>query len=106
MKKTQATVKQFYNKNQFIITTDDAITFQSYNSTIASIRKKDGKLTLFTDYDYSNTTRKHLYLFLDDYIYDLSTDIRKAFTGFYNCKNKRLFLYNLIKNKVIKYKEI
>lgn len=38
-----ANVQQFYNKNQFIINTEKEITFQSYDSTIATINKKNGR---------------------------------------------------------------
>jgi len=48
--------------NQFIITTDDAIFFQSYGSLIAM--KKDGKITLFEDWNYSKTTSKYRAAFL------------------------------------------
>lgn len=51
--------------NQFVITTKDGIYFQSYDSMIA--RYKDGRLTITPRWDYSNTTRKHFYIFLRDY---------------------------------------
>ena len=69
-------VRQFYNKNQFIITGDSKIVFQSYNSTCAVINKK-GDLILGYDWDYSHTTLKHLYLFLDEYYWNLNTDTRE-----------------------------
>lgn len=33
-------VKNFYNKNQFLIESDNLIEFQSYESLVASINKK------------------------------------------------------------------
>lgn len=103
-----ASVQQFYNKNQFIINTEKEITFQSYDSTIATINKKTGVLTLDKDWDYSHTTLKHLYLFLNDYKNEIENFIySKIFSaGFEYSKNKRAFLQNLIDNKIIKVKNI
>ena len=103
-----ASVQQFYNKNQFIINTEKEITFQSYDSTIATINKKTGVLTLGGDWDYSHTTLKHLYLFLQDYKYEIENfTYSKIFSaGFEYSKNKRAFLQNLIDNKTIKVKNI
>lgn len=89
-------VKQFYNKNQFVITDDKSkkTVFQSYASTIAEI-DDTGKLTLFRDWDYSHTTRKHLYLFLQDYH-------EKTYREIATSSNKREVIKKLIDNKVIK----
>lgn len=97
-------VEQFYNKNQFIIKGGDGVTFQSYESTIANINK-GGKLTLFSDWDYSHTTLKHLYLFLNDYRSNLEQGIRESLWELSEAKNKRQFIQNLIDKKIIKYKE-
>ena len=48
--------------NQFIIVTDEGITFQSYNSNIAFI-PNSGKIQLGTDWDYSRTTGKYRNIF-------------------------------------------
>ena len=65
--------------NQFVIKTEKAVYFQSYKTVIC---KWDGiNLILSKDWMYSNTTRKHLYMFLrQNGIYNLSSakDIRKA----------------------------
>ena len=65
--------------NQLIIKTKKATYFQSYNSVV---RKLDGiNIVLSMNWDYSNTTRKHLYMFLRQYgYYNLSSanDVRKA----------------------------
>lgn len=83
-------VENFEHKNQFIIWDRGSIFFQSYSSLIAKIDKK-GDVTLYKDWDYSNTTLRHLYLFLREcsnigtkYIYKKGIE-------------------KLIKNKVIKY---
>lgn len=98
-----ASVQQFYNKNQFIINTEKEITFQSYDSTIATINKKTGVLTLGEDWDYSKTTLKHLYLFLTDYKNEIDnfTYAQLFHKGFEQSKNKRAFLQNLIDKRYI-----
>lgn len=65
--------------NQFIIKTKKATYFQSYDSVVC---KLDGvNIVLSTDWDYSNTTRKHLYMFMrQNGYYSLSSakEVRKA----------------------------
>ena len=65
--------------NQFVIKTKKATYFQSYDSVVC---KLDGmNIVLSGNWDYSNTTRKHLYIFLrQNGYYNLSSakDIRKA----------------------------
>lgn len=100
-------IRQFYNKNQFIINDDKKIVFQSYDSIIAVIDKKTGEIVFGNDWDYSATTRKHLYLFLSDYKYEIGADLYAVIfrRGFEESKNKRQFLQNLIDQKIIKIKE-
>lgn len=99
-------VKQYYHKNQFIITDNESgkIVFQSYKSKIAEI-DKEGKLTLFRDFDYSITTRKHLYLFLSDYCYNMAFDLRYKIFGVLDSKNKCKALQRLIDSGEIAYKD-
>ena len=96
-------VTQFYNKNQFIITDGTKKVFQSYNSTIAEI-DKNGTLKLGDNWNFSNTTRKHLYLFLNDYKNDIKAEQYKNIfsKGFNTCKNKSEFIKNLIALKIVK----
>lgn len=98
-------IKQFYNKNQFIINNNNNIYFQSYESLIAKIDKK-GELSLGKDWDYSKTTLKHLYLFLKDYENKLDADVfSEIFTrdkNFNNVASKKAFLQKLIDSKIIK----
>lgn len=96
-------VQNFYNKNQFLIESDKLIQFQSYNSLIASINKNKGTLTLGVDWDYSNTTMKHLYMFIDDYRHYLKKDICELFVCLYREKNKRKYVQKLIDDKKIEY---
>lgn len=65
--------------NQFVVTTNKANYFQSYQSVVCKVDSKGVVLSL--DWDYSNTTRKHLYIFLrQNGYYGLSSakDIRNA----------------------------
>ena len=96
-------VQQFYNKNQFLLSDEYNKIFQSYDSTIAKI-DKNGLLTLSPLWDYSNTTKKHLYLFLNDYKNNIKAEqYKNIFTkGFNTCNNKTQFIKNLIKNKIVK----
>lgn len=97
-------VEQFYNKNQFIIRGGNNITFQSYNSTIAVI--ENNVLTLGRDWDYSHTTLKHLYLFLDDEArYDVDFETRNIINDILNSKNKRAKIQKLIDENIINYDE-
>lgn len=98
-------VRQFYNKNQFIITGKEGVTFQSYDSTIATI-DKNGTISLGEDWDYSHTTLKHLYLFFNDYKNEIKCEQYKNIfsKGFDYSKNKRQFIQNLINKKIIKIK--
>ena len=59
-------VSNFYVKNQFIIHDKDVTIFQSYNTVIA---KKTKTRTILDKkaLDYSRTTSKYLYRFLDEY---------------------------------------
>lgn len=98
-------VEQFYNKNQFLIKGRSGLTFQSYKSTIANI-SPEGKLKLFTDWDYSNTTRKHLYLFLREYRCCLDDCTKSLLWSLEEEPNKRAFIQKLIDNKKIEYVEV
>ena len=56
-------VEQLANKNQFKVFLSNGVAFQSYDSLIAF--KCEGKIYLSNKWDYSNTTLKHLKLFLN-----------------------------------------
>lgn len=65
--------------NQFIIKTKEATYFQSYNSVVCKLYGVN--IVLSTNWDYSNTTRKHLYMFMrQNGYYNLSSakEVRKA----------------------------
>jgi hypothetical protein len=53
--------------NQFRIHTKEGVYFQSYNTVIAFIRSKDGKVFLDDNaWDYSGTTSKYRNIFLGE----------------------------------------
>lgn len=100
-------VQNFYNKNQFIIFGGDAIvTLQSYNSIVAEINKQ-GTLIFGNDWNYSKTTLKHLYLFINDY-FNLLGDFTQKLFGyeFNNSKNKKAYIQKLIDNGKIIVEEL
>lgn len=96
-------VENFYNKNQFRIYGEGKNIFQSYESTIAII--ENGTLTLGRHWDYSKTTSKHLYLFLNDYIYGLDSELRSAIREALEKSNKKAAIQKLIDEKIINYDE-
>lgn len=92
-------VEQFYSKNQFLIndTEKDELTFQSYNKTIAIFNGLLQTLTLGFYWDYSKTTSKHLYLFINE---------RCCLPNLPNldeCKNKKQIIQNAIKQGFIQF---
>lgn len=55
-------------RNQFVIKTPKAAYFQSYDSVVCKLDGID--IILSKDWEYSHTTRKHLYIFLREYGYN------------------------------------
>ena len=96
--KQQVKVYQLENKNQFLLETEKGSYFQSYRSIVAFYNPYKRELTLGINWDYSNTTRKHLYIFISEYCYleEIENELRHS-------HNKRATIYKLIKNKVIKF---
>lgn len=96
-------VEQLENKNQFVILGNNGeIEFQSYNSRIAKINK-NGTLELSSRWDYSRTTLKHLYIFLDKYFSNLDDFMQKKLKKilYENCNNKRASIQKLIDDEKI-----
>ena len=82
-------VEQFLNRNQFHLYEVDRDILQSYNSKVVEITNYRGCyqcITLGRDWDYSTTTSKHVYAFLDEY-----SKIR-----IYGVTNKRKYIRDLI----------
>lgn len=84
----------FEARNQFVIKTKKATYFQSYDSMIAKI-DTNNKLTLTTDWDYSTTTSKYLYMFLRN-------NYPKYYSLISDNKRKRECIRKAIENKLIK----
>lgn len=70
--------KGYPARNQFVVEKDGKIYFQSYDTIIAEVNKN--KVTLSEDWNYSNTTSKHLYIFLrqEGFYVDKKNDVLKA----------------------------
>lgn len=90
-------VKQFYRANQFRLYGEGKNYLQSYNSLVVKIEGDyyNRQITLGRDWDYSTTTSKHVYLFLEEY-----TNI-----SLYGIKNKRKYIQDLIDEGKIIYDE-
>lgn len=88
-------LKTRYNNNNIILKDDKGILYYfSYDSLIASYNQKSDTLTLFKKWDYSQTTLKYLYRFINFYFYDLNS-----------FNNKKALINKMIEQKKIKYKE-
>lgn len=91
-------VEQFIHANQFRLYGNNENILQSYNSQVVKITNYRGCETciiLGRDWDYSTTTSKHVYEFLEEY----------GNINFYGVKNKRKFVNQLIKENKIFYDE-
>lgn len=101
-------VEQFEVKNQFILENDEQLIFQSYGSIIAVYNKENHQITLGGNWDYSKTTSKYLYKFLDTYFYynyELQDALIDMIRKLPNATNKRQLINKAIENGVIKYDE-
>jgi len=95
-------VRQLENKNQFVMEDNKKAIFQSYESIIAEYDKEQDILTLGIDWDYSKTTTKHLYIFLEEIIprySQLHEDVSSALLT----TNKKKAIQTLINENIIKY---
>ena len=86
-------VEQYVHANQFHLYGDGEDCLQSYNSLVVKI--SNGRIILGRDWDYSTTTSKHVYQFLEDY------------ANFYipYGKNKREYVRKAISSGEIEYDE-
>ena len=66
--------------NQFIITTDEGVYFQSYDSIIALVDEESKVFLDENDWDYSRTTGKYRNIFLGEH---MSETRKKIKTGEY-----------------------
>ena len=84
-------VEQFKHVNQFHITDLYKHILQSYSSKVVEITNNPGCIQciiLGRDWDYSTTTSKHVYEFLDEF--------SKLYIP-YNTTNKRKYINDLLK---------
>ncbi len=83
-------VEQFYAANQFRIYGDNLNILQSYDSKVVEITNYQGCyqcIILGRDWDYSRTTSKYVYMFLDEY----------SRVRIYGEANKRKYINDLLK---------
>lgn len=90
--------------NQTILENDKITKFFSYNTLIATINKNKQNNNLeFTNYwNYSQTTLKYLYQFLEMYKSRLANNIYTKVINALDCTNKKASLQTLIDAKIIK----
>lgn len=88
-------VKQFIHANQFHLYGEGRHILQSYDSKVVEISGAYPtlKIVLGRDWDYSTTTSKHIYEFLEEY----------GNINFYRVSNKRKYVNDLIEDGIIKY---
>lgn len=84
-------LKTKYNNNNAVFKNNDTVYLFSYDVKIAEYNIKTDHLILFKKWDFSVTTLKYLYRFINYYFYDLST-----------INNKKALIHEMIKNKKIK----
>ena len=87
-------VQNFKHINQYMIFDDYYIYLQSYNSIVARLDTRNKELELYKDWNYSNTTLRHLYLFLQENCYSIYKQICSY-------RNKKYGIEQLIKNGII-----
>lgn len=90
--------------NQTILENDKTIKFFSYNTLIAIINKnkQNNNLQFTSKWNYSKTTTKYLYQFLNEYKCQISNNIYTKVVDALNDTNKKASFKNLIDNKIIK----
>lgn len=70
-------VEQFHHSNQFVVRVNNMNIFQSYETIIATWDAYNKVLSLNGEWwDYSNTTRRHFYMWLEEVV-GMSTDDHK-----------------------------
>ena len=86
--KTNAFVIENFETNEVVL--------QSYNSIVAIVDRESGITTLGRHWDYSVTTLKHVYQFLEEYQPNLPYSIL-------NSRTKKRSVENLIKDGFVFY---
>ena len=94
-------VTNFYdNKNQYIIEGEKGIYFQSYESIVAKI-EKNGILKLGTNWDFSKTTLKYLYKFIEENKNKLCDCLYNDLKNLTDVKNKKNYIQKLLNDGII-----
>lgn len=90
--------------NQTILENDKTIKFFSYNTLIATIKKnkQNDNLQFTSKWDYSKTTIKYLYQFLNEYKNQIACNIYTKVVNALDSTNKKVSFKNLIDSKYIK----
>ena len=85
-------------RNAYIIENfeTEEVTLQSYDSTVAVLDKESGIITLGKHWDYSVTTLKHVYQFLEEYASNLPYSILES-------RTKKRSVEKLIKENYVFY---
>lgn len=93
-------VERFRHANQFHLYGGNKHILQSYNSKVVEIENTNKGIivTLGKDWDYSTTTSKYVYEFLEEYL-------PYYMVNFKGKTNKREYINNLIKEGIIGYDE-
>lgn len=89
------------NKNQFYLNIEGKQFFISYESAIVKI--ENGEITFGKDWDYSKTTKKHLYIYLKYYARLYGFAYRNELYEALESNNKRKALQEMIDKGQIKY---
>ena len=90
-------------KNQNVICENGAYIFFSYGSEIAKITNQKNNNLKFTNlWNYSKTTLKYLYIFLEQYKNEISNNVYTKILNALNSKNKKASFEKLINEKIIK----
>lgn len=97
-------VRQLENKNQFVLEDEKKLIFQSYESTIAIYNKRNKTIIFGKNWDYSNTTRKHLYIFIDEEL-PLNENTKELIETKYT-NNRKKAIQQLINDKKLIVKNI
>lgn len=99
-------IRQFYHNNQFLLTDNYGNTFlQSYGSVVAKI-DRNGTLTLGEDWNYSNTTLRHVYQFLIDYEYAIKGEQAEIARKLSTSNKRSDVIYKAVKDKVVEVVEL
>lgn len=88
-------------KNQFVLEEGRNAVLQSYKSIVVTII--DGDITFGQDWNYSTTTSKYVYKFLNEFIYLINKEIKQDIIKALESNNKKAKFEKLIDKGIILY---